>query len=110
MALTLDQLKTVTNRLYLRLQTRRRPAEMAMAYFRGEQGALQFATKEFQESSGKRYDGFSDNWCQPVASAGAERTAWRGLKLPGSSVGRLSLSNFLFAGCALVFSWRTLRA
>jgi len=97
-ALTLDELKTVTNRLYMRLQSRRRPAEQAMAYYRGEQGALQFATKEFQESSGKRYDGFSDNWCQPVASAGAERTAWRGIKLPGSAVGRLSPDESLLWG------------
>lgn len=90
MALTPEDVGTITDRLYKRLQGRRPDADKAMRYFRGEQGALKFATKEFQESVGEQYRDFSDNWCAPVVTAGAERTAVRGIKLPGGDLARPS--------------------
>ena len=66
------------------------PSEKSMKCFRGVQGMLCYAAEEFRDSIKGRYDGFSDNWCAPVATAGAERTAVQGIKLPGSSPGAMS--------------------
>lgn len=95
MVLTPKQVGPIVDRLYQRLLKRRPDADKAMRYFRGEQGMLVYATDEFREASkdrhGKdRYEGFSDNWCSPVATAGAERTAVRGVKLPGGDLARPS--------------------
>lgn len=90
MVLTPKQVGPIVDRLYKRLTARRGDAEKAMRYFRGEQGMLVYATDEFREASKNRYDGFSDNWCSPVATAGSERTAVRGVKLPGGDLARPS--------------------
>jgi len=87
---SLPQIQLVVAKLSKELDRRREDANRWMRYYRGDQGALLFASEDFRQASGKRYEGFSDNWCQPVASAGAERTALRGLKLPGSTVGKMS--------------------
>jgi hypothetical protein len=89
-ALSPKQVGVVVDRLYRRLLTRRPDADKAMKYFKGEQGTLRYATKEFAEATGGRYEGFSDNWCAPVVTAGAERTALRGIKLPGGDLARPS--------------------
>lgn len=81
---------TVTDRLSRKLAKRRDDAQRWMKYYRGEQGALLFASEDFRESCGNRFDGFSDNWCAPVAAAGAERLAIRGVRLPGSDLRRMS--------------------
>lgn len=88
--LTSDQARAVIDRLQGKLAKRRPDAQKWMRYYRGEQGALLFASHDFRQSSGPRYEGFSDNWSQPVASAGAERTAVRGIKLPGSQLDKQS--------------------
>ena len=81
---------TVLDRLTARLASRRKDADKWMSYYRGSQGALLFASEDFRQSCGSRFDGFSDNWCAPVAAAGAERLALRGLKLPGSELSSMS--------------------
>jgi hypothetical protein len=73
------------------LLAKRRPdAEQWMRYYRGTQGALLFASDDFREACGNRFDNFSDNWCAPVAQAGAERLQVLGINLPGSKPGELS--------------------
>lgn len=88
--LSQKEVGTVTDRLSRKLATRREDAQKWMRYYRGEQGALLFASEEFRESCGRRFDNFSDNWCAPVASAGAERLALRGIRLPGTDLRRMS--------------------
>lgn len=90
MVLTPKQIGPIVDRMYQRLSKRRPEALKSMRYFRGEQGMLVYATDEFREASRGRYEGFSDNWCSPVATAGAERTAVRGVKLPGGDLARPS--------------------
>jgi len=73
------------------LLSKRRPdAEKWMRYYRGSQGALLFASEDFRAACGTRFENFSDNWCAPVAQAGAERLQVLGINLPGSEPGVIS--------------------
>lgn len=82
-----DQLQaaTVLNRLSERLRHRRGSIDRYINYLTGETGRLRFASEEFQEFFSQRFDGFSDNWCLPVAQAPAERMKHTGIRLPGES-------------------------
>lgn len=53
-------------------------------YYRGKH-PLQFASEEFRKYCEDRYDGFSDNWVQPVADAPVERLTVVGVKADGES-------------------------
>lgn len=72
----------LVQRIYARLANRRPDIETWEKYYRGEQ-ALSFATAEWKKANAERYDGFSDNWCAPVANAEAERIKYTGLTVPG---------------------------
>lgn len=56
-----------------------------VAYYKGEDGRLRFASSEFAEYFQKRFEGLSDNWCMPVAQAPVERMNYLGLRLEGTN-------------------------
>lgn len=82
MAAPVNALEAVqmVNRLYTRLNARRSAVEEQNEYYLGKQ-PLRFATKEWADANAKRYEGFSDNWCRPVADAMNERIRHTGLRL-----------------------------
>src|SRR5690625_7665587 len=45
---------------------------------------MRFASEQFKDYFQKRFEGFSDNWCSPVAQATVERMKYRGIRLEGS--------------------------
>jgi hypothetical protein len=51
-------------------------------YYRGKH-PLRFASEEFREYFAKQYQGFSDNWVQPVADSPVERLTVTGVKAAG---------------------------
>lgn len=64
----------------------RRPAiEQSVRYYRGTEGRMRFASDEFKAYFEKRFTGFSDNWCAPVAQAPIERIQYLGMRLPGTA-------------------------
>jgi len=80
MGLTADQAVTHINRLYAKLANRRPDVATWESYFRGDH-RLKFASEEWQKHHNNRFRGFSDNWCEVVGSAAAERTEFYGLRL-----------------------------
>lgn len=74
------------DRLYARLVNRRPSFKRRSEYAEGEQ-PLNFATDEWKKANAQRYQGFSDNWCSPVATAEAERISHTGIKLDSSKYG-----------------------
>lgn len=80
MGLTAEQAVTHINRLYVGLVARRPAIAKRESYFRGEH-RLKFASPEWQKHHHARFEGFSDNWCEVVGSAAAERTEFYGLRL-----------------------------
>lgn len=66
------------------LQRRQPKIEQRLAYYRGEH-RLCYASEEFADYFGKRFEGFSDNWCQPVIASPAERMNVLGIRLDASS-------------------------
>lgn len=66
-----------------RLRSRRPDIERRIRYLKGKEGVLRFASEEFQDYFSRRFAGFSDNWCLPVAQAPAERMKHLGVRLPG---------------------------
>lgn len=66
----------------------RRPAiDERLNYFRGTTGTLKYASEKFGEYFSRRFSGFSDNWCMPVAQAAAERMNYTGFRLWGENKG-----------------------
>ncbi|MFR9796149.1 phage portal protein [Streptomyces sp. MS06] len=51
-------------------------------YYRGKH-PLKFASEEFRKYCADRYEGFSDNWTQPVADSPVERLTVTGVQVPG---------------------------
>jgi hypothetical protein len=51
-------------------------------YYRGKH-PLRFASDEFRTYCADRYEGFSDNWVQPVADSPVERLTVTGVQAPG---------------------------
>ncbi|MFJ8109980.1 phage portal protein [Streptomyces sp. NPDC096132] len=51
-------------------------------YYRGKH-PLRFASDEFRKYCADRYEGFSDNWVQPVADSPVERLTVTGVQAPG---------------------------
>lgn len=84
MAVTPSEALRLTSLLAKKIETRRAAVSLAVNYFKGEEGRLRFASDEFREYFARRYKGFSDNWCMPVAQAPVERIRFRGLRLDGS--------------------------
>lgn len=70
----------MTERLYRKLQRRKREAKHWSAYYEGEHPLL-FASPEFANQAGGLFDGFSDNWCATVPDATVERLRPLGFRL-----------------------------
>jgi hypothetical protein len=51
-------------------------------YYRGKH-PLRFASEEFRKYCADRYEGFSDNWTQPVSDSPVERLTVTGVQVPG---------------------------
>lgn len=81
MALTQTQAAQAVERLSEDLRSRRPAIQRRLRYFKGTEGRLAFASDEFREYFEKRFSGFSDNWCMPVAQAPAERMNPLGVRL-----------------------------
>jgi len=71
-------------RLSADLTARQGSIKRRMDYFRGRH-QLCFASPEFSEYFGERFQGWSDNWCKPVVEAPAERINPLGVRLAGQT-------------------------
>lgn len=67
-------------RLYDELVTRNRDIAHLEAAHEGH-GRLTFATAEWKKENAERFAEFSDNWCEPVVSAEAERLQINGVEV-----------------------------
>lgn len=79
------------NELAFELAQREREIKRRLDYYGGKH-RLRFASLEFQEYFGSRFDGFTDNWTAPVVNAPTERMNPLGIRLdvdedPGLGVG-----------------------
>lgn len=87
MILDLDGATKQTAKLSKELLGRRPAMRKQIEYFKGETGKLQYASPKFAEHVLKQYQGFSDNWCRPVAQAPAERMNLLGFRPYGRVTG-----------------------
>lgn len=78
--LNIEAVRRVTEKLYRRLDSRRREIDEFEQYDQGEQ-PLVYASDKWRTFHGKRYEGFSDNWCGVVANAPSERLKLLGLRI-----------------------------
>lgn len=51
-----------------------------VSYYKGTEGRMRFASEEFKDYFERRFSGFSDNWCMPVAQAPIERIQFLGIR------------------------------
>lgn len=84
-AMTAEDVLSMASVLSSKITSRRHAVRTAVKYFRGEEGRLRFASEEFKQYFGTRFQGFSDNWCQPVAQAPIERIQYLGARIPQGS-------------------------
>jgi hypothetical protein len=70
----------ILNRLAYELQQRQKVTERRLDYYKGKH-KLCYASPEFQDYFAGRFEGFSDNWTAPVASAPAERMNVLGIRI-----------------------------
>lgn len=80
MALTFEQATRRVDQLLRELDNRRPVIDKRERYFDGDQ-PLAFASDEWQKFHKGRYKEFSDNWCEVVARAAAERQEVFGVRL-----------------------------
>ena len=83
MGLTIEQARALTDRLLAELERRRPEVELASHYYRGDH-PLRYASSEFREYFGRRYEKFSDNWVGVVADAPVERLTVNGVQPYGA--------------------------
>lgn len=68
--------------LYRALVKRNTETDRFERYHAGE-GKLTFATEAWRQENGQRFASFSDNWCDPVVAAQAERLTLNGVVIRG---------------------------
>lgn len=85
--LSLQDAQKLTQRYSNELIYRRPAIDERLNYVRGTTGTLKYASEKFGEYFAKRFSGFSDNWCSPVAQSGAERMNYTGFRLFGQNTG-----------------------
>ncbi len=107
MGLTLDRAQRLADQLCMELLARSGGVNRATDYYRGDH-ALRFASSEFRDYFGKRYQHFSDNWVQVVADAPVERLEVVGVKPYGrdkadAELWRVWMANGLDADSQLGF-------
>lgn len=78
-----QEIKRLTVVLAETIQSRRGDIKTNIDYFKGTEGRMRFASDEFRDYFEKRFRGFSDNWCAPVAQAPIERIHYLGMRLDG---------------------------
>lgn len=72
-------------RLYVKLGKRKSRIKTWSDYYNGEH-PLKFASPEFSTQSGELFKGFSDNWCQTIPDAIAERLMPMAFRLENGSL------------------------
>lgn len=82
---TLEQAQQTTRRLSDALLQRRPTISKELGYYKGEQGTLRFGGEKFTKKFKDQFEGFSDNWCQPVADASPERMTLLGIRPYGEA-------------------------
>ena len=83
--MTPDEVLQLAALLSQKIQYRRSEILTNVAYYKGLEGRMKFASDEFRDYFQKRFAGFSDNWCMPVAQAPIERINHLGIRLAGTS-------------------------
>ncbi len=63
-----------------------------VSYYKGTEGRMRFASDEFRDYFERRFSGFSDNWCMPVAQAPIERINHLGVRLDGQDTADLDVA------------------
>ena len=90
--MTPDDVLKLTALLSQKIRDRRPDIATAVSYYKGTEGRMRFASDEFRDYFARRFAGFSDNWCMPVAQAPIERAHQRGIRLPGERFADVELS------------------
>lgn len=95
-----EEARRLTEKLYRRLDSRRREIDELDAYHEGKQ-PLVYASKSWAEFHRDRYAGFSDNWCGVVANAPSERLKVLGVRASGVDDGPVKAlwEDWLRNGC-----------
>lgn len=102
--LTPEEAADKLNYLEITRTSRAQEAVELKQYFRGEQ-PLKYASPEWAAEHQAKYRDFSDNWCEVVANANAERINLIGFRLP-ESVGEKGDSGMSDAEKLLWDAWR----
>lgn len=95
-------------RLASELRLRQPTIQHRMNFVRGCQ-PLTFASDEFSRYMGRRFEGFSDNWCLPIVQTPAERLDVQGIRLdaddlrPDAEMSRVWRTNNAERGSAETF-------
>src|SRR5699024_12255512 len=79
--MTPEQVLSLAELLSQKSRDRRGDIATNVSYCKGTEGRMKFASDEFREYFRKRFEGFSDNWCAPVAQAPIERIHYLGMRL-----------------------------
>lgn len=79
---TIEQARRLVDVLAAELSSRSAMVLMHDNYYRGKH-PLKFASEEFRKFCADRYEGFSDNWVQPVGDAPVERLTTVGVRAAG---------------------------
>lgn len=82
--MTPEQVLALVTLLSEKIRDRRADIALNVSYFKGTEGRMKFASDEFREYFQRRFEGFSDNWCAPVAQAPVERIHYQGMRLAGA--------------------------
>jgi len=82
---TPEQVLKLAALLSQKIRDRRPEIALNVSYFKGTEGRMKFASDEFRDYFERRFMGFSDNWCMPVAQAPIERINSLGIRLAGST-------------------------
>lgn len=82
---TPEEALTLAAMLAEKIKARRPQVAENVAYYKGAEGRMRFASEEFRDYFERRFSGFSDNWCMPVAQAPIERMHYLGMRLDGET-------------------------
>jgi hypothetical protein len=106
---TPEEAEALLKVLVKKLSTQARAAKEMRDYYDGDTGQLRYASSEWSKWFEAQYEGFSDNWCLPVADATTERLTQTGFRLFGASkpdadLQRIWLANGADAESSLAFT------
>lgn len=97
MPITEETARAAVERLSNTLTHRRPKIQKRLAYFKGEEGRMRFASDEFRDYHMRRFQGFSDNWCLTVGQATAERMRHLGIRFDGDALADAEMRRVLVA-------------